>query len=153
VARGQGSRVPLALLVAVAIAAGPALAAASDDELVLVVHPDRVERLARTDIARIYLKRRRFWADGSQIVPINRDAGSEAREMFSKHVFGAGSHSQANFWNQQYFRGVLPPLTLASDEAVLRYVAREPRAVGYVRSSLVDERVRVLMALPAPPAD
>lgn len=120
---------------------------ASADDLVVIVHPERSERIERSDILQIYLKRRRFWSDGSQIVPINREAGSATRESFSQRVFGADSRSQIGFWNQQYFRGVLPPLTLASDEAVLRYVAREPRAVGYVRSSLVDERVRILLML------
>jgi ABC-type phosphate transport system substrate-binding protein len=122
---------------------------ANGDGLVVVVHPDRNERIEISDIAQIYLKRRRFWADGSQIVPINRDAGSASRERFSERIFGADSRSQIGFWNRQYFRGVLPPLTLASDEAVLRYVAREPRALGYVRESLVDERVRILLEIPA----
>lgn len=134
-------------VVAAGLAASLVAMAASADDLVVIVHPDRSEKIERSDILQIYLKRRRFWADGSQIVPINREAGSVNRESFSQRVFGADSRSQMGFWNQQYFRGVLPPLTLASDEAVLRYVAREPRAIGYVRSSLVDDRVRILLVL------
>ena len=46
-----------------------------------------------------------------------------------------------------YFNGVLPPATLASDEAVRRFVADEPRAIGYVRREAVDDSVRVVMRI------
>jgi hypothetical protein len=56
----------------------------------------------------------------------------------------------AVYWNRQYFRGVLPPATLASDEAVKRFVALEPNAVGYIRASQVDESVSVVRYLNPP---
>ena len=42
----------------------------------------------------------------------------------------------------------LPPATLASDQAVKAYVAREKRAIGYIRASAVDASVRVALRLP-----
>ena len=128
----------LALLWAQALAA---------EEIVLVVHPDRIVSLRTSDIAQIFLKQRRFWRNGDAIVPVNRDASSPAREDFTRAVFGVGARAQVNYWNREYFRGVLPPITLASDESVLRFVASDPRAVGYVPASLVDDTVRVAARL------
>jgi len=54
----------------------------------------------------------------------------------------------ADYWNRQYFYGVLPPATLASTAAVLRYVAADPNAVGYVPLSEVDDSVTVVLHLP-----
>ena len=117
------------------------------EEIVMVVHPDRIVSLRTSDIVQIFLKQRRFWRNGDAIVPVNRDAGSQAREDFTRAVFGVDARSQVNYWNREYFRGVLPPITLASDESVLRFVASDPRAVGYVPASLVDDTVRVAARL------
>ena len=78
---------------------------------------------------------------------MNRSAGSELRESFEAAVFGTAASRLPDHWNRQYFRGVLPPLTLASDEAVIRFVLQEPRAIGYVAADLVDDSVNVVLRL------
>jgi ABC-type phosphate transport system substrate-binding protein len=119
-------------------------------DLVVVVHRSRPENLDREAVAQIFLKRRSAWSDGSAIVPINRDAGSPARTRFDEALFGPSAPGRLLvYWNRAYFRGVLPPATLASNEAVLRFVAREPRAIGYVPSRALDDTVRVVLRLPA----
>lgn len=113
------------------------------EEIAVIVHRDRIVSLRTSEIAQIFLKQRLFWHDGEPIVPVNRDAGSEAREDFTQRIFGDRSRAHVAYWNRAYFGGVLPPITLASDVAVMRFVASDPRAVGYVPSSLVDDSVRV----------
>jgi ABC-type phosphate transport system substrate-binding protein len=130
----------IGLLLAIALAS-PAFAG----DLVVIVHPDREERLGRADIAQIYLKKRRFWSTRERIVPVNRDSGSEARGAFVREIFGEEARRLGVYWNRQYFQGVLPPATLASDEAVKRFVASEPLAIGYIDPALVDDSVRVVL--------
>ncbi len=113
------------------------------EPLVVIVHPERTTKIGLPEIAQIYLKQRRFWRDGALILPVNREAKSGPRESFSQAVFGAESRSLIAYWNREYFRGVLPPITLASDIAVRRFVATEPRAIGYIPADLVDDSVRV----------
>lgn len=113
------------------------------EEIVVIVHPDRIVSLRTAEIAQIFLKQRRFWGTGEPIVPVNRNAGSPGREDFTRTIFGSRSRAHVAYWNREYFRGVLPPITFASDESVLRFVASDPRAVGYVPASLVDDTVRV----------
>lgn len=127
---------------------GPAFAG----DLVVIVHADRDVRLTREDVAQIYLKRRRFWKNGEAIVPLNRDSVSPARQAFVRHVFGGDTGRLAVYWNRQYFRGVLPPATLASDEAMKRFVANEPQAIGYIPVELVDASVRVVLRIAGAPA-
>ena len=50
--------VPLLLLVSLAAAAS-----ASGQELAVIVHADRDERLSLEDVSRIYLKQKRFWGE------------------------------------------------------------------------------------------
>jgi ABC-type phosphate transport system substrate-binding protein len=132
-----------------ALALGLALAApAAAEEMVVIVHPERDTSLSADQLRQIYLKQRRFWESGDGIQPVNREAESREREAFARAVFSETPQQLAVYWNRQYFHGVLPPATLASDRAVMLYVAREKRAIGYVRASVVDGSVRVVLRLP-----
>lgn len=131
-------------LVAARLLVLPALASAG---LVVVMHPERDERPSKQEIAQIFLRQKRFWADGSRIVPLNRRAGTPERELFSRAVLGSGSRRQSSYWDQQSFDGTFPPAVLSSDAAVLRYVSADPRAIGYVDAAVVDDSVLTVLRL------
>ncbi len=115
--------------------------------IAVVVHPSRDQSLPRDDVARIFLKKQRFWDDGAAIIPLNREAGSAIREAFTRRIFGMASTELAAYWNDQYFLGTFPPATLSSTEAVKRYVASDRNAIGYVEAGSVDSSVRVALEL------
>jgi hypothetical protein len=122
--------------------------AAEPPPIAVIVHPSRQAVLSTEILAQIYLRRKRFWDDGAPIVPLNLEAGAELRAAFSRLVLRQSEARLADYWNRQYFHGVLPPATLASTKAVLRYVAADPNALGYVPSGEVDASVRVVLSLP-----
>src|SRR5690242_14052055 len=107
-------------------------AASEPPALVVIVHPTRIGTVDREEVTRIFRGRQRFWGDGSAVVPLNLPAGTPLRERFSRLVLHEDSAQLATEWNEQYFHGLLPPAVLASSDAVKRYVAYEPRAIGYV---------------------
>ena len=144
----------LAALVAVVVAlatmtppSGIAPADAAGPALAVIVHPSRTESVEARDLVRIYLRKRRFWNDGSPIVPLNREAGSVEREAFSASVFGAESTYLAAYWNERYFHGVFPPTVLASNEAIKRYVATDRGAIGYIDAREIDSSVHVVLTI------
>lgn len=124
--------------------------AATAQGIAVVVHPSRPGALRIEEIARIYLKQQLFWDGGDAILPINQEARSAIRRDFEAVVLGSRAGSLADYWNRAYFRGVLPPATLASHEAVRRFVAGEPRAIGYLPAELVDDSVHVAARLSIP---
>ena len=63
-------------------------APAGDLELAVIVHPSRATSLTREAVKRIYLKRQRFWEDGQEIVVINQEVATAARQTFTRLVFG-----------------------------------------------------------------
>jgi len=115
--------------------------------LAVIVHPERTATTSIDELAQIYLRRKRFWSDGNPIVPLNLPAGTPLREEFSRSVLRQSEARLAEYWNRQYFYGILPPATLASTDAVLRYVASERNAIGYVPVSEADDSVRVVLRL------
>lgn len=130
----------LGLLLAASVAA-----AAQAGDLVVIVHPERQVGLSTSEVAQIFLRKRRFWKDGKAIVPVNRESGSAARNTFARLIFAEDVRQLVVYWNRQYFKGVLPPATLASGEAVKRFVAAERRAIGYIAPDLVDDSIHVVL--------
>lgn len=113
----------------------------------MIVSASRSTDLSVDEVAQIFMKKRRFWDAGQSIVPVNRNATSSARAIFTKLIFHQDARFLQTYWNRQYYDGILPPVTLASDEAVKRFVAQEPNAIGYIDESLVDNSVRVVLVL------
>ena len=122
-------------------------AAAGELELAVIVHPSRAAPLTPEALKRIYLKRQRFWGDGHAIVAINQEVATPAREALTRLVFGDEAARLPAYWNEQYFHGVLPPIILGSEEAVVRYVASRPDAIGYVDARHVDASVATALLL------
>jgi hypothetical protein len=144
----------MARLATLVVLVGMLLAEASPadehPELVVITHPSRAITVDADDVRRIFLKQRRFWPDGAAIVPVNQEDGV-LRELFDRAVLQSEPARLATYWDRRYFEGVFPPITLASDEAVRRYVAAKPNAIGYVDARTVDESVHAAFRLgPSP---
>ena len=135
------------LAVTLVLAAAPMFGAAEELELAVIVHPSRAAALTSETVRRIYLKRQRFWDDGHAIVAINQEVATPARDAFTRLVFADEAARLPAYWNEQYFHGVLPPITLGSEEAVVRYVASRPDAIGYVDARHVDASVAIVLRL------
>lgn len=118
-----------------------------EGRVAVIVHPERRSNLSPEEVAQIYLRRKRFWDDGTIIVPLNLPSQAPLRVRFSRRVLNQTEPRLADYWNRLYFDGILPPATLASTEAVRRYVASDPNAIGYVPIAEVDGTVRVILQL------
>lgn len=115
-----------------------------ESRVAVIIHPERRAELSTDEVAQIYLRRKRFWDDGTPIVPLNLSSQVPLRERFSRRVLQQTEPRLADYWNRLYYDGILPPATLASTEAVRRYVAADKNAIGYVPATEVDGSVRVV---------
>src|SRR5262249_26448233 len=64
----------------------PSALGAAHLRLKVITHPTRATKLTIAQLRAIYLKQNVLWDDGRTIIPINREAGSEAREQFSQRI-------------------------------------------------------------------
>jgi ABC-type phosphate transport system substrate-binding protein len=132
----------LVLITPTALQADP-----SPERIAVIINPSRQTSLSVDELAQVFLKQRRYWREGEPMLPVNREADSWQRELFTLLVFDQEVRQLEIYWNRQYYRGVLPPATFASDEAVKRFVAINRNAIGYIRESLVDDSIRVIRYL------
>jgi ABC-type phosphate transport system substrate-binding protein len=104
-------------------------------------------KLSSKNLNLIYWRKQLFWPAGLRIKPVNLRSQDPLRLQFSKTVLGSTPNAQIDYWNGQYFNGILPPHAVDSEEAVIRYVSQTKGAVGYVNACSVDDRVQTLLWL------
>jgi len=141
-------RLAAPLLLCLAVLAGPVAAAPA---LVVVANPLLAQPPARrADLARVFRRRQRITADGKALVPVNLPAAHPLRQAFTELLYHRSPLAMRDYWDEQYFHGISPPVVVGSQEAVLRFVHQTPGAIGYVAACRVDARVRVVLKLPLP---
>ena len=101
-------------------------------------------KLAPNQLNLIYWRKQLYWPKGLRIKPVNLSTEHPLRLQFSQSVLGSAPKTQIDYWNGQYFNGVLPPYSVNSEEAVLRYVTQTKGSIGYVNACNIDERVQAV---------
>lgn len=114
---------------------------------VIMSESSTVPFLSNEKLALIFKRKRNFWDNGERIQPVNLPPAHPLRRAFSQQVFGRSPEELDDYWRDMYFHGVLPPFVLASEEAVIRFVATTPGAIGYVSACALDHRVTVVLRL------
>jgi hypothetical protein len=147
--RAAGLSALVALVFAVWCAMGaPALAQTPPppDVYRIIVHPKNPQVVVdREFVAQSFLKKIMTWDHGGVIRPVDLALDSAVRHKFSGDVLGRSVSAVRSYWLQIVFSGRgVPPPELKSDEEVIRYVLREPGAIGYVSSTADLHGARVL---------
>ena len=113
-------------------------ASARAEEIVVIVNPASPP-LSKDQIADIYLARINTWT------PIDQAAGSLIYTEFYKRATGRDAAQVKAIWSKILFTGRgVPPKQLLDSDAVKKAVAANPRAVGYIEKSAVDDSVKVV---------
>jgi hypothetical protein len=123
----------------------------ADDELAIITQPaNPLKSLSFKELKRVYLRKSLLDANGIRWIPLNLPVDHAVRQNFSLALFNTPPEEQEQYWNELYFQGLTPPEVLASEEAVLRFIAITPGAIGYVLKRSVDQRVKILTLLSLP---
>lgn len=143
-------RIAYALLVAILIVWLPARAA--EPLAVITAAANPLDTLSLDDLKLVYLRKSQMDTEGNRWIPLNLPVADPLRRGFSLALFSLLPEEQEDYWNLQYFNGISPPKVMASEEAMLRFVASTTGAIGYVRKQKVDKRVKVLRLITPPAA-
>jgi hypothetical protein len=113
----------------------------------LIVHPKNpLVSIERDLAAQTFFKKVATWGHGGVIKPVDLPPDSPIRRKFSEDVLGRSVSAVRSYWLQIIFAGRgVPPPELKSDDDVVRYVLREPGAIGYVSGNADLHGARVLL--------
>ena len=124
-----------ALVLASSLAVVPSASAAPFT--VIVNASVRGKSITRETLTQVFLGRIERWADGRPITPVDLSVTSEVRKTFSQDVLGMTVFHVRGHWLRTLASGHIPPLTRATDEEVIAFVAANPGGIGYVAQGAV----------------
>src|SRR5690349_16769808 len=122
----------VATLAVLAVLAAPTRAAPAGFRV--VVHPSNpASALDRKFLADAFLKKTTRWPSGELVRPVDLGSDSAVRRRFTEDVLSRSVAAVKSYWQSLIFSGrAIPPPEMDSDDEVMRYVAKNAGAVGYV---------------------
>jgi ABC-type phosphate transport system substrate-binding protein len=134
-------------IAATIIAAVVAVAAHAD--VAIIAHPSvPVDTITQDEALDVYTGEIRRWKNGELIVVIDLTEQGIVRDEFYKFL-GLKSSRVKSIWVKNFLTGEgTPPLTAQTDAQVLAKVVETPGAIGYIRSDLANDKVKVLAVIP-----
>jgi len=111
---------------------------------VIVPHNHSIHQVDANELSLMFWRKKLYWADGKRIQTLNYSATNPLRLQFSLSILKSTPETQTDYWNGLYFHGISPPHVVSSQEAMLRFVADTPGAIGYVDACKLDDRVKPL---------
>lgn len=100
----------------------------------VIVNPaNPVEVLDRSFLTEAFLKKATRWSNDLFIRPADQASEAACRQAFSEDIMKKSVAAVKSYWQQMVFSGRgVPPPELDNDEEVVKFVLRNPGAVGYV---------------------
>ncbi|MEO5346579.1 MAG: hypothetical protein H7834_09410 [Magnetococcus sp. YQC-9] len=119
------------------------------EELVVVVHAsNELSRLSRTQISDLFLGRSTSFPNGRHVTVVEQTRDSRTREEFFKRINGMSLNQVNTYWARLTFSGrVTPPFTVPNSREVVRTIATNPNAIGYIHPDALDDSVRTVLDL------
>lgn len=123
-------RLPSLIVAAALLAAASAPAQA---EVTVIVHAGNGASLDDEAIANLFLGQAKTFPGGVEAVPVNQKDSAAATGDFAGRYLKKTPAQLRAFWAKQVFTGAgRPPKELDGDEAVIKFVASTPGAIGYI---------------------
>lgn len=107
--------------------------------IAVIVNPANTSSVNAEEVVRIYTGR------SNAFNAVNLAESVPLRAQFDEKGVGRTSAQLKAHWSKLVFTGKgTPPAELASEEAVLDFVANNPQAIGYVSADKVTAAVKVV---------
>lgn len=123
------------------------LTTTSADEVVLIVHKsNNINILSQADLRGIYLgKLKLFPGVKHKVIPIDQNKSSPVRKTFYRAIIGMSTSRLNRYWSKKIFSGRgTPPKHVDDDREMIKLIASERHALGYVYKSSLNDSVKVI---------
>ena len=116
----------------------------------VITHPDVEEiGLSKSKLADIYLGKVIKFSNGTKIKAVNLPSNIPAHRKFYKEVIKKSDSAVNRYWAKIKFTGKgTPPKQLENDQEVIKWVANNQGAIGYIDGKYLNKTVKVVLILP-----
>jgi phosphate transport system substrate-binding protein len=124
----------------------PALVWAAGDDLAVVVNKDNpADNVTKAQLRKMLLGEQREWSHGKKVAALLRSSGPE-RDAVLRSICSMSSLEFEQYFVHANFNGETggAPKSLASAVVIRQLIVSVPGAIGFLRTSDVNESVKVI---------
>lgn len=121
-----------------------ATTAMATDVVLVVNKANPVASLSDKIAKKIFLGKKGSWDSGDKIM-LYSQYDAQITDSFARKVLNKSAQQFATFWKKALFTGTgRPPIEVKDDAEMLKFIAADPRGIGYISRSAVDGSVKVI---------
>ena len=120
---------------------------ATDECLAILVNRSNpVENLSFAELRKVFLGEQNHWSDGRRITLVMLESGKPERQAVLTRIYRMEDKDFNAYFLHHVFTGEIhaAPTTLTTPTEVLKFVSNVQGAIGYLRTTAVDESVKVV---------
>lgn len=96
-------------------------------------------------IKKVYLGKAKSFSGGEKVKVFTLNDQAGITEEFRAKALKKSNSQYKSYWSKLVFTGKgTPPKEMASEEEMIEMVAKTPNAIGFVSSSKVNDKVKVI---------
>ena len=116
----------------------------------VITHPGVKEiGLSKNKLAQIYLGKIKNYSNGRSIKAVDLPKSSAAHKKFYKSVVKKSPAAVKRHWSKLKFTGKgKPPKELSNPRDVVKWVASNEGAIGYIDGKYLNKSVKVVLIIP-----
>jgi ABC-type phosphate transport system substrate-binding protein len=125
----------------------PQGSSAADECLAILVNRSNpVENLSFAELRKVFLGEQNHWSDGRRITLVMLESGKPERQVVLTLIYRMEDKDFNAYFLHHVFTGDVhaAPTTLTTPTEVLKFVSNVQGAIGYLRTTAVDESVKVV---------
>ncbi len=129
--------------------------AADECLAILVNRSNPVENLSFAELRKVFLGEQNHWSDGRRITLVMLESGKPERQVVLTLIYRMEDKDFNAYFLHHVFTGDIhaAPTTLATPTEVLKFVSNVQGAIGYLRTTAVDESVKIVRVDSVLPCD
>jgi hypothetical protein len=109
----------------------------SDTELILIGNNTDLNAVKWQQVVAIFRGEKSFWPNGSVVVLVLPASNLESSKDVAKQVYSTSVAGMQKFWLSLVFQGRgKPPVFIASEEEIIKFVSQTPGAVALISPEL-----------------
>lgn len=118
-------------------------------DIAIIVNPNNVSSWSDGDlqsyIKDIFLNKKEKFPDGTSAKPVDQAEGRSIRSDFYLKIASKDETAMNVYWSTLIFTGNgRPPRVVGDDGGVKRFVGENLNGIGYIKSDLVDNTIKVI---------
>lgn len=113
---------------------------------IVVNRTNPVDNLSTDELRKLFLEKKTHWPNGRRVAVAMLDSHYPERHTALRLIYRMDESAYEDYFIKATFRGVafVTPRTLTSPELLRKFVFNAPGAIGYLRTSDLDETVKVV---------